>query len=290
MRSSFHGHAFRAATSAAAVLVTLAAAAPASASAAEQHAKTGCCEAYISWFGATGELQTLPDRSFLKKSVPPDWFAAPYTQRYFLPSRKNVHLQTTLSVGSTSRPSRIRYRWDIHCFLPAEYVKATAWTWVNIRGAVNHDPASLPVPVKTLYGARPTDNCTSGSMAFQFDQGDSAYGEASLFLFKNGRNHNAPRTLKVWKWVTSAQAKSIKKTKKFPMPKGAAYGQYFITDRAYADKVAKQFRGYRLAQGTLSGSDLLFYFNENKKSDTGIVGAFFRKKLSQPKGTFKIVK
>ncbi|MBO2452048.1 hypothetical protein J4573_33520 [Actinomadura barringtoniae] len=206
---------------------------------------------------------------------------------YFLPKNAKLPLMTTFAALDISKPSRARYRWNQRCMSPVTNPKSSAWTWTKVPG---HAPSPTWYPVKNVYGSVNIGSCPNGLVWVEHDQGDHRYAHGTGFSFSPGRFHPTPKNVKVWRWVTAAQAKTVRRTGKYPVAKGTLIGQYFFTNRAYAGKVAGQFRGYRLVQGTLSGSDLLFYFTENKRADTGIMGAFFDKSLKQPKKTFKVVK
>jgi hypothetical protein len=251
--------------------------------------KAGCCEAFVMWNGALGEVAVLPKRGKLKGSVPPDWPPFNTTGHQYLPRNKKLRLVGILGADSTSKRSRGRYRFKLECMKPQSFTRVTKWTWVNVPGGPSKDPAAPVLPVKYVYGSLNTGNCTRGFVWFSYDQGDPNYGLSTNQLFTTARKRALPRQTTVWKWVTSGQAKTVRRTGKYPVPKGTLVGQYFYNSRAYAMKVRGQFRGYKLVRGTLLSSDLMFWYTENKRTDTGIVGGFFDKKLSQPKRTFKVV-
>ncbi|WP_433328985.1 hypothetical protein [Spirillospora sp. CA-294931] len=263
---------------------------PAPSNAAAPESKAGCCEAKVMWSGGVQELLVLTDRNVLKKSIPPDYGPFGSLAKYYLPTGKKVRTTAVLGGNSTTSASRARYRWEIQCLTPSRYRKSTKWTWTNVPAGPSKDPAAPIVPVKSVYGEVNTERCTSGNMWFLYDQGDPRYGKAHHYQFVNGPKHPVPAGLTVWKWVSKGQATTVARTGKYPVPKGTTLGEYFFTNRAYADKVAKIFPGHRLVRGTLPASDLMFRFTENRTSGTGIVGGFFRKQLTQPKRTFTVVR
>ncbi|MFI6519964.1 hypothetical protein ACIBF1_30725 [Spirillospora sp. NPDC050679] len=252
--------------------------------------RAGCCQALIGWSGALQDLAVLPERRFLTRGKPIGWSPFDPMTHYFLQPGKTLRTAAILEAAPTTYPSRARYRWQVECLIPTRYRKQTAWTWTNVPGAPSHSPTAPIIPIKTVYGGLAMGNCTKGFLWFQYDQGDPAYGLARGASFTPGRKRVTPKTITVWKWVSDGQATTVKRTGKYPMPKGAEVGQYFYFSRAYADKVAGHFKGHRLVRGTLSGADIMQYYTENKTADTGPVGAFFRKRLAQPKATFKVVK
>ncbi|GAA2624176.1 hypothetical protein GCM10010411_70800 [Actinomadura fulvescens] len=249
----------------------------------------GCCEALPMVAFATPEVSVLGYRGLLKKSVPQGWAGTDRTPTFYIPRNKKMRLVGVLGVPPLTKRSRGRYRFELECLAP-NYRKATAWTWVNVPGSPHKSPASPIVPARNVYGSLNSGNCTNGFVWFQYDKGDARYRLTSVFNLKPARKRSVPRQITVWKWVTSGQAATVRRTGKYPMPKGTYVGQYFFTNLAYANKVRGHFRGHRLVRGTLRSSDLLFFYTENKRTDTGIVGGFFRKQLAQPRRTFKVVR
>ncbi|MCP2335426.1 hypothetical protein [Actinomadura rupiterrae] len=274
---------------AACVVAATSASAPTASAAVPHTVKDGCCEAYRMWIGINQEVLTLPSRASLWRTTPAGWSALDPDPHYFLAPGKKLRLSAVIGVDATSHPSKARYRWEVSCLEP-DFRQYSAWTWTKIPGGLNHSPSSPVVPAKQLTGTLTPKKCTKGYVWVQYDQGNPSYGYALAASFDTGRPHPLPKTMTVWKWVPKSTADTIRRTHRYPVAKSTVYGQYFFTSRAYANGLAKQFRGYRLVQGTLSGADVVYLFTENKRTDTGIVGAFFRKKLAQPKATFRMVK